>query len=63
MINKSSLLEMAGGYVGKGLKINSKKTEVSVSSKEKIRGSVRDNESNIVLKQAGEFKYLGIVLK
>lgn len=38
----------------KGLKFNSKKTEVLVSSKEKTRASIRDNKTNTVLKQVGE---------
>ena len=50
------------GMLKKGLKINRKKTEVLVSSKEKTSGSIRDNESNTVLKQVGELKYLGIML-
>ena len=41
----------------KGLKANTQKTEVLVSSKEKTRANILDKESNTVLKQVGQFKY------
>ena len=46
------------GILKNGLKINSTKTEVLVSSKEKTRTSIRDNESNTVLKQVGSLNTL-----
>ena len=46
----------------KGLKANTQKTEVLVSSKEKTRANILNKESNTVLKQVGQFKYLGDML-
>ena len=49
------------GMESKGLKVNTKKTEVMVSSKKEIEVNIKD-KNNVTLKQVQEFKYLGVAI-
>ena len=50
------------GLAKKGFKVNIKKLEVLVSSRNQISANITDNRNNTILKQVGECKYLGMTV-